>query len=293
MKIHTPCIQCIIMVRMREIMNSVKEHDRSIKLQTRLLKIAYEEFTRNNELTIIATNIFNRMIRLAPEIISYYKRLKRKAIDEAWKSIDEYRSYLKKFSGYEEFRLAVKISIAGNAFDTGIAGYEPPDKISIDQILSTPLIIDHTIEIYNYLAEGNKKILWLFDNAGEAVLDTLLADIIQSYGNRVVGVAKEDPGFQNDLTLSDAYYAGLDRIFDEIISTKYSGSSIHLDHISGELKTHLKEADLIIAKGMAHYEYISTIDLGKPVAHLLTPKCEPVAEASGGVKGYYIAYLRK
>ncbi|ADI31670.1 damage-control phosphatase ARMT1 family protein [Staphylothermus hellenicus] len=291
MKPHAPCVQCIVSVRLREIMNSIRDHERTIKLQIQLLKVAYEEFTRNNELTIIATNIFNKLISLAPEIVDYYKDLKKKAISRAWENIGEYKSFLEKLEGYEKFRFATKISIAGNALDTGVAGYEPPDKISVDRILSTPLIIDHTREIYDYIRAGGKKILWLFDNAGESVLDTLLVEILQNYGNKVIGVAKEDPGFQNDLTMSDAYYAGLDKVFDEIISTGYNGSSIHLNKVSEQFKKYLKEADLIIAKGMAHYEYISGIELEKPIAHLLIPKCEPVAKTIGGIKEYYVAYF--
>lgn len=293
MKPHTPCIQCIVSVRLREIINSVRNQERSIKLQIQLLKIAYEEFSKNNELTIIATNIFNRLIRFAPEIIEYYREIKRKAIDKAWENIGEYKSFLEKFMGYEKFRFATKISIAGNALDTGVAGYEPPDNISIDRILSTPLIIDHTREIYDYIRIGGKKILWLFDNAGESVLDTLLVEILQNYGNKVIGVAKEDPGFQNDLTISDTYYARLDKVFDEIISTGYNGSSIHLNKVSEQFKKYLKEADLIVAKGMAHYEYISSIELAKPIIHLLIPKCEPVAKTVGAIRGFYVAYLRK
>lgn len=37
----------------------------------------------------------------------------------------------------------------------------------------------------------------------------------------------------------------------------------------------------MVAKGMAHYEYLSTINLGIPVAHLLVAKCRPVASKLG------------
>ena len=129
----------------------------------------------------------------------------------------------------------------------------------------------------------------MFDNAGEAVLDIPLIKILRSMGNKVIGIAKEDPGFQNDLTISDALEAGLDKYVDELLSTGYPGSSIHWDKISNEAKTKIKEADIVVAKGMAHWEYIIEIDLGKPVYHLLVPKCSVIAETLGTRRGTLVA----
>jgi uncharacterized protein with ATP-grasp and redox domains len=292
-RVAPPCIQCIIGVRFREVMNAVRDRGRSIDLQIELLRIAHDAFRKYDELTIIASNVYSWLTSNAPEVIDYYRVLKRKGIDDAWRNIEVFRDYIGYFKGYEKFRIAAKISIAGNIFDTGVLGHKPPSMISVDTVLSTPLIIDHTREIYEFVKSGGRRILWLFDNAGEAVYDTILISVLRDMGNTVIGAVKEEPGFQNDLTIVDARYAHIGDYLDKLVTTGYSGSSIHLDKVSEEFRELLGSVDLVIAKGMDHYEYISTIDLGKPVVFLLIPKCDVVASALNTIRGYYVAYFRK
>ncbi|HDD36237.1 MAG TPA: DUF89 family protein, partial [Archaeoglobus veneficus] len=54
----------------------------------------------------------------------------------------------------------------------------------------------------------------------------------------------------------------------------------------------LEEADVIIAKGMANYESLSNARF-KPIAFLLTAKCEPVARDIGVEVGDMVAMLRR
>lgn len=292
MKITPQCIQCIVNVRLNEVRKAIRDPVKSIRVQIELLKVIHEEFRRNNELTIIASNIFNWLIKYE-EIRDYYVEVKRKAIDDAYKNIEVFREYSRYFSGYEKFRFGVKVSIAGNILDTGVYGHKPPSNVSLDYILSTPLTIDHTWKIYSLIKNGGHSILWLFDNAGEAIYDTILIDILRSYGNKVIGVVKEDPGFQNDLTLSDAEYAKLYSYVDKLVSTGYNGSSIHLDRVSSNFKEVLDNADLVFAKGMAHYEYLSEVEIHKPIIFLLIPKCKPIADSLGVERNTFVAYYRE
>lgn len=293
MKVYPQCIQCIIDVRLRDIRSIIAGSDEAIKRQLELLDAIREELARNSELTEVASRIFHRLARMVPGVVEYYRELKKRAIDGAWSMASRYRGLLEGLDGYDMFRVAVKISIAGNALDMGVAGHEPPEEIGVEAILSTPLTIDHTKEIYAMLRRGGNKVLWLFDNAGEAVMDTILMDVVRGMGNEVVGAAKEDPGFQNDLTISDAKYAGLDKHLNKLVSTGYAGSTIHLNKVSRELLWELEGADVIVAKGMAHFEYLHEVGLGKPVAYLLMPKCDVVASISGGARGTYVALLSK
>ncbi len=291
MKTYPECIKCIIDVRLNEILSLKLDHNRTINYMLNLLEAIREEFIKNGELTIIASRIFKRLQHMVPEIKEYYAYIRRKSIDEALRSIDKFRNALKKYHDYERFRIATMISIAGNLLDTGVSGHRPPEVLDINQILSSKFGIDHTREIYNYVRKGEVNILWLFDNAGEAIYDTLLIEILRELGNNVTGVVKDDPGFQNDITLSDAYYAGLDKIVDNLISTGYSGSSIHLEYVSEAFKHELRKSDIVFAKGMAHFEYLHTIKIGKPKAFLLIPKCDILARVIGVKKGSFVAML--
>ncbi len=293
MKIMPRCIQCILNVRFREISKAINDPSRSIVLQKDLLKIAYEEFNRENELTIIATNIFGRLIELSPEIIKYYRDIRRKSINVVKSYLKVYREILEYFSGYEKFRLAIKLSIAGNLLDTGVADLDTPMYIELDKIMSTPITIDHSLEFYNIVKKGGRRIMWLFDNAGEAVMDTILIDLLRGMDNYVIGVAKEEPGFQNDLTINDALETNISSHLDKIVSTGYNGSSIHLHRVSKEFLEELKQVDLVVAKGMAHYEYLSNIDIGKDIVFMLIPKCDIVASSLGTKRGTYVVLVKK
>lgn len=289
MKPYPECIKCIIDVRLNEILSLKLDYNRSIKHMLELLKVIREEFIKNGELTIMATEIFKKLQYMVPEIKEYYANIRKKSIDEALRSIDTFRKLLEKYNDYKRFRIATMISIAGNLLDTGVSGHRPPDMLDSNQILSSRFSIDHTKEIYDFVRKGKLNILWLFDNAGEAIYDTLLIEILRELGNNVVGVVKDDPGFQNDITLSDAYYAGLDKLVDNLISTGYSGSSIHLEYVSERFKYELERSDLVFAKGMAHFEYLHTVRIGKPKVFLLIPKCNVLARVIGVGRGSFVA----
>ncbi|MCD6196297.1 MAG: DUF89 family protein [Staphylothermus sp.] len=292
MRLRPLCIQCIIDSRFREIRGTSVGDDAKIKASIELLRIGFEEFKRGGELTVLATRIYHRLIDFFPAIIEYYKRVKRESIEEAFKYLPVIEEYLGKMSGFEKFVAATKISIIGNYLDTGVMELNPPSVKEILNYVNKPLAIDHTRKFYELVNRGDKMIIWLFDNAGEAILDIPLIKILRSMGNKVIGIAKEDPGFQNDLTINDALEAGLDKYVDELLSTGYPGSSIHWDKISDKAKTKIKEADIVVAKGMAHWEYIIEIDLGKPVYHLLVPKCSVIAETLGTKRGALVTLFR-
>ncbi len=293
MKMEPICIKCIIDCRLREILSTnASTHDK-IKAEIELLRIGFEEFSAGGELTVLATRIYHRLIALFPAVINYYKHVKEESIHDALKILPIIRDRLNKLDGYDRFIELVKISIIGNYLDTGVMEHNPPSVEQLISYIDKPLVIDHTREFYDIVKEGKKKIVWLFDNAGESVLDILLIEFLRQRGNYIIGLAKEDPGFQNDLTISDAYFAGLDKYLDELISTGYPGSSIHLDEINNEAKRAIKDSDLLIAKGMAHWEYLSEINLGKPVIHLLVPKCSVIAEKLSVPRYSLIALMRK
>ncbi|MET1102387.1 MAG: ARMT1-like domain-containing protein [Pyrodictiaceae archaeon] len=293
MKPRPQCIRCVVNVRFREILGMDSSEDVKFRAGVRLLGIAFEEFNRGDELTYIATRIYHKLIKEFHEVKKYYERVKDRDIREALRILPSLEKLILKHAGYESFLLAVKASLVGNLFDTGVMEHTPPPTASLlDAIRGARLAIDHTREFYELVRKGGKTILWLFDNAGEAIFDIPLINLLRSLGNRVIGVAKEEPGFQNDLTIGDALKAGLDKYLDSLVSTGYPGSTIHLDKVGPEMKKLISRSDIIVAKGMSHWEYLSEIDLGRPVYHLLVAKCSVIAEALGVKRGSYIALLR-
>lgn len=291
MKYDALCIQCILQVRLKEINSAIADRDKAIELSLKVIEHALKLFKENCELTHIAGSAYSLIAKASPEVVNYYRIAKRNSIAYSWSVIRDLDRYIKDLEGLELFKALIKISIAGNAIDMGVFGYEF-HGISIENVIAKEPAIDHTVDFYKYVKAGGEKILWLFDNAGEAVFDIPLIDELRRLGNRVVGLVKEEPGFQNDLSIGDLNGSGIVEHLDEVLSTGYSGSTIHLSEISSEAQRALNESSIVVAKGMSHYEYLIDVDLGKPILHLLIPKCDVIARMVGAPRGSFVALLR-
>ncbi len=287
------CISCILSIRLKEIVASTVDSGEAYSRCLCFLERAWRVFRDEREATKCATKVFRLVLEIAPEIKDYYRRIKWESIDNAKKLLSKYTSLLDGLEGYDRFRLAIKLAIAGNSLDTGVAEYKPPKTVDPELILSIPITFDHSKKLYSLVKNGGLRIMYLLDNAGESVMDTVLVSELRDMGNVVVGVVKSEPGFQNDVTIGDIEYGGLRNRFDKVIETGTSASSIHLEEVSREFREELEKADLVIAKGMAHYEYLSTIDLGRTVYYLLIPKCMVIANSIGVRKSTYVVFSRQ
>jgi len=277
MKPRFECLRCVLTVRLKEIESTSAPFQVKLEVAKRLVELLTNTFSPSVELTHLATSTFKLVISSLPEVAEYYKRVKSESTIMALKDITRHEEYISKFKdSYERFKYLVKLSGLANLIDYGVAEHTVTVK-SIDPVLveSSELYIDHTRKFYEKIERGGLQIIWLFDNAGEAVYDSLLIREIKSRGNSVIGLVKEEPGFQNDLTVQDAVSSGLTKILDRVLA--YSGSTIHVENLSSEVLASLKKADLIIAKGMSHYEYLSENPLGVDVVFIFIPKCAPVA----------------
>ena len=281
MKPRFECLKCILTVRLREIENTSVQSELKIQVARELLRLLIEDFSLNAELTRLATSAFKLVVSRLPDIIEYYKKIKYESTLIALQDLKRHEEHVAKYTDrYEKFKYLVKLSGLANMIDYGVAEHAVSVK-SIDPVSveKTELFIDHTHTFYEILRKGHLRVLWLFDNAGEAVYDTLLIKEIKSMGNTVLGAVKEEPGFQNDITLQDAVFSGLTSILDGVLT--YRGSTIHIDNLSEEMLAAINRCDLVIAKGMSHYEYLVENSIGKPVVFILVPKCDPVASTLG------------
>jgi damage-control phosphatase, subfamily I len=178
---------------------------------------------------------------------------------------------------------ACQVAIAGNVMDFGIdVGMEGPEDFGprFEVLLREGLQVDE-VQKLRKLAENAKEIYYLVDNCGEIVLDHFLVKELQSFGAKVVGVIKGAP-ILTDVVEEDLKATGMDKAFDSWTTTGTFAVGVDLDR-APELRCALKDADLVIAKGMANFESLSDETLPR-VAYLLRAKCYPVAEAIGAKK---------
>lgn len=169
---------------------------------------------------------------------------------------------------------AIRVAIGGNIIDYAAQHVFDAEK-TMDNCLDREFAIDDYPALQQLVtgAEKGCELLYLCDNCGEIVFDSLLIRQLLQHGCRVTVAVREGP-IINDATLEDAKYCGLDRICPVITNgTRCPGTPFAV--CSEEFRYHFKTADIIISKGMGNYETLS--DQQGPLFFLFTVKCSEVA----------------
>jgi uncharacterized protein with ATP-grasp and redox domains len=151
------------------------------------------------------------------------------------------------------------------------------------------LAIDDIKEIFKNSKKAS-QILYLHDNAGEIVFDTLLIRELRELGATVTAVVKGAPVL-NDATEKDAHFVKLAGKVDKLITTGTDAVGYLPHECSKEFLSSYNTTDFVIAKGMGYAETIPEHDLSIPHALLFRTKCLPVANFFKIRRGRNIAKL--
>ena len=124
------------------------------------------------------------------------------------------------------------------------------------------------------------SLLIVGDNAGEIVLDRLLAERIkEEFPHLRITYAVRGGAAINDATLEDAEEVGMREVC-EVISTGDDAPGVILEDCSREFRERFARADLILAKGQGNFETLD--ELKEPrVFFLLQAKCQTICEYLG------------
>jgi len=274
MRIWPECIPCIYNARAREILASTLGPDEKIRALAKLHDFLSR--TPVHASTIRLASAAFRLVKLLthnPDPYSRYKEesneyVRREVLPVIEKSIGGLK-------GYERFRRLALASININVLDPGVPGYG-----KLEVVLDDDLEVDETREAFRLIQEAS-YIVYILDNAGEALVDLLFVRELSEMGKEVVVMAKSLP-YQNDVTVEEAVRIGFSR-FAEIMGTGSDCGGLLPGEISDAALDILKRCDVAIAKGMAAYESMIEWEVPCRVIHLLKAKCQPVA-ASIGVK---------
>ena len=284
MKSQLLCIPCTV----RTAYDIATKATRDKKLQRKIVYEALRWLAGKNDLSKeTPPRLHTYVHRLACKISGNddpFKELKRKSNEIALKVTPILERECQKMSFEEAFRLAVLGTICGNTIDFEVEGHEFSMSRLEEQLircLSGSLDIDDVPKLMDMLSKS-KKILYLLDNAGEIVFDKFLMRMIkEKYPVKIFAAVKSGPVL-NDATLEDAEQIRLGE-FAEVITTGNDHIGINLEESSEDFLQHLREADLIIAKGQGNYESITELEdlFSKPIIYVLRAKCTLVAESLG------------
>ncbi|MCK4237061.1 MAG: DUF89 family protein [Candidatus Krumholzibacteria bacterium] len=203
-----------------------------------------------------------------------YRELKKENIEKALSLYPALKSRVE--DSRDRLLTAVRIAIAGNIMDFGVySGFDIEREV--EEVMSKDLAVCDYKDFRRCLDETD-EILYIGDNAGEAVFDRVL---IEELGKPVKYAVRGVPVI-NDATLKDAALAGIGEIAT-IISSGTSAPGTLLDDCSIEFKKILENSRLVISKGQGNYEGLS--EEGYSIFFLLKVKCFVIAGDIGAREG--------
>jgi uncharacterized protein with ATP-grasp and redox domains len=179
-------------------------------------------------------------------------------------------------------RKAVRAAVAGNAIDFGVDGSREA-LASLREELEKDLTTDQ-FDRFQREIRGAARILYLTDNCGEIAFDYLLVEQLVQSGKTVIVSPKEEP-ILNDATVHDLYALGFDRLAP-IVPHSRASIGLSLSEAPQPFLDEWDRSDLVIAKGMGHFETLYGTD--KKIAFLLKAKCIPVAQSLGVSVGSHV-----
>ena len=291
MKIQPECSICIIHRGYQQISTATKNKEVQFRALRELFKFLSENFSSDATPAWIGTQR-DRIIKRITGNPDPYAERKSLSNKKALEYLPLAESIVNNSSSQRErFRKACLCAIVGNIMEFDIPGHEFDYQKLRELIINAEaeLVIDEIENIYK-LARKAKEIMYLTDNAGEIVFDTLLVKELKSLGCRVIVAVKGGPVL-NDATLVDAKLAGMDKIADSIVTTGTDAVGLQPSECSKEFLKIYNKADFVIAKGMGYAETLTELDLKVPHGLLFRTKCNPVANYFGVERNKNVAII--
>ena len=183
-----------------------------------------------------------------------YVALKHKYNQYMLEREDEIKEHLKEAKNIKDY---IKYVCVGNYIDFGVTGNI--DDQMLDDLLKKVDSLNIPEQEIKYLEEELKQaktLLYITDNCGEIVLDTVMVR-----GGLAI----------NDATIEDAKEIGLTKIVP-VISNGAAIAGTVKEQLSKEARKQLDSADVIIAKGMGNFE--SMYQEGINPYYLFLCKCD-------------------
>jgi uncharacterized protein with ATP-grasp and redox domains len=250
-------------------------------LRFRAMKEVMKLLNREFRPTTVPADIGTKRDRLIKQLTSNddpYKASKKKSNEKALKLLPYARKLVEQGSSQQaRFKKACLCAIVGNIMEFDIPGH----KFTYNTLAKNfreaakDLVVDDVDKAYE-LAKKATSILYLADNAGEIVFDTLLVEQLKNMGLTVTYVVKGGPVI-NDATLEDVEFSGMKKLADNITTTGTDAVGLLQKEVSPEFLKVYGAAELVFAKGMGYAETLTEYKLTKPHLLLFRTKCNPVA----------------
>jgi uncharacterized protein with ATP-grasp and redox domains len=277
LKVEAECASCLLARATAETYQATTNPALRFRAIKEVIKLLNREFRP----TTVPADIGTKRDRLIKQLTGNddpYKRSKKKSNEKAMKLLPYARKLVEQ--GYTQrgrFKKACLCAIVGNILEFDIPGHNFTFRTLTKSFRESAkdLVVDDVDKAYE-LAKKAKSVLYLADNAGEIVFDTLLVEQLKNMGLKVTYVVKGGPVI-NDATLEDVAPSGMDKLADKVVTTGTDAVGLLQKEVSPEFLKVYNAAELVFAKGMGYAETLTEYKLTKPHLLLFRTKCNPVA----------------
>lgn len=183
---------------------------------------------------------------------------------------------LRVLNASDPFGEALRLAIAGNVIDMG-ANPDLDLNVALNELSADfdPSLASNIRKLKECIDRAD-NILYLLDNAGEVVFDTLFLEYIPV--EKLTLVVRGAPVL-NDVTLDDAKKLGLHEKY-RIIDNGHQAPGTILEECGDVFMHAYDHCDLILAKGQGNLESLLGV-CRKPIFYMLKAKCDVVAQKLG------------
>ncbi|MCW4003497.1 MAG: ARMT1-like domain-containing protein [Candidatus Bathyarchaeota archaeon] len=277
MKVEPECESCLLARAQVQTYQATTNPALRFRCLAEVTKLLNREFKP----TSVAADLGTKRDRIIRELTGNndpYKYNKKLANATALRMLPQLKKMVE--AGYnqqERFKKACLCAIVGNIMEFDIPGHKFALKnlAACMRQAAKDLVIDDIDKAYE-LAKKANSVLFLADNAGEIVFDTLLVEQLKNMGLKVTYVVKGGPVI-NDATMEDVKISGMDKLADEVITTGTDAVGLLKKEVSPEFLKVYDTAELVFAKGMGYAETLTEYKLTKPHFLMFRTKCVPVA----------------
>jgi len=291
LKVEAECVACIMHRAVAETREATVNSALRFRAMSELLRLLNKEFRP----TSVPADLGTKRDRLIKRITSSkdpYERIKRMSNQKALKLLPYARKLVEVgYNQQDRFKTACLCAIVGNIMEFDIPGHKFTSLTLRKSFrdAAKDLAIDDVNAAYE-LAKKARTVLYLTDNAGEIVFDTLLVEQLKNMGLTVIVAVKGGPVI-NDAILEDAEASGMCKIADKVITTGTDAVGLAMKEVSPEFLEAYDSVDMVFAKGMGYAETLTEYKLKKPHLLLFRTKCNPVANFFGMPREKNIAKL--
>jgi uncharacterized protein with ATP-grasp and redox domains len=277
LKVEPECESCLLSRAQIQTYQATTNPALRFRCMAEITKLLNREFKPTSNSAELGTKR-DRIIRKLTGCDDPYKYNKKLANQKALKMLPHVKKMVE--SGYtqqDRFKKACLCAIVGNIMEFDVPGHKFTlnnlSKVVADA--AKDLAIDDIDKAYE-LAKKAPEVLYLADNAGEIVFDTLLVEQLKNMGLKVIYVVKGGPVI-NDATMEDVEVSNMDKYADDVITTGCDAVGLQKKEVSPEFLKVYDAAELVFAKGMGYAETLTEYQLTKPHLLMFRTKCVPVA----------------